>query len=62
MDWLLVDDDVWSGELEDPLKKAITFDPTLDHTQIFTGVSRGCFPWVSYGINTLLCVRLVGQP
>jgi len=22
----------------------------LDHAQSFTGVSRGCFPWGSYGM------------
>jgi hypothetical protein len=24
----------------------------VDHYQIFTGVSRGCFHWVSYGMAT----------
>jgi hypothetical protein len=29
MQWLLGDEDVWSGELEYPLKRAITFDPIV---------------------------------
>ena len=29
MEWLLVDEDVWSPVLKDRLKMAITFDPTV---------------------------------
>ena len=29
MKWLLGEEDVWSGELEYRLKRAITFDPTV---------------------------------
>ena len=29
MEWLLGDEEVWSVELEYPLKRAIPFDPTV---------------------------------
>jgi hypothetical protein len=29
MEWLLGDEDVWSGELDYPLKRATTFDPIV---------------------------------
>jgi hypothetical protein len=59
--WLLGDEYVWSVELEYRLKRAITLIRPLDRSQIFTGVSRGCFPWGSYGMATRWRVRLVGQ-
>ena len=40
MEWLLGDEDVWSGELEYRLKRAITFDSTVGSRSNFTGVSR----------------------
>ena len=52
IEWLLGDEDVWSVELQYRLKRAITFDPTVARAQIFTTVSRGCFPWVRYGMAT----------
>jgi hypothetical protein len=33
----------------------------LDRTQIFTGVSKGCWPWCSYGMTTRWRGCLVGQ-
>jgi hypothetical protein len=50
MELLLGDEDVWSVELQYRVKRAINFVRPLDRAQIFTGVSRGCFRWVSYGI------------
>ena len=44
MEWLLVDEDVWSPILEYRLKRAITFDPTVE---LRPKISRGCFPWGS---------------
>ena len=52
MEWLLGDEDAWSDDLQYRLKRAITFDPTVARAQIFTGVSRGCFPRVRYGMAT----------
>ena len=51
MEWLHGDEDVLSVELEYRLKRAITFDLIVGRSQIFTGVSRGCFPSGSYGIS-----------
>ena len=49
LEWLLGDEDVWSLVLEYRLKRAITFDTTVGSR---SKVSRGCFPWVSYGMPT----------
>jgi len=49
MEWLIGDDDVLYPVLEDPLKKAITSDPTVGSRLKF---SKGCFPWGSYGMTT----------
>jgi hypothetical protein len=62
MEWLLGDEDVWSGELEYRLKRAITFDSTVGSLSNFTGVSRSCFPWRTYGMATWWRVCLVDQP
>jgi hypothetical protein len=62
MEWVLGDKDVWSSELEYPVKRAISFDPTVASCTNIYRVSRGCFPWVSYGLATPWRVRLVGQP
>jgi hypothetical protein len=52
MEWLLRDEDVWSVELENRLKRSITFDPTVgSHLKFYRG-SRGCFPWGRYGMAT----------
>ena len=51
MEWLLRDEVVQSVEHEYRLKRAITFDLIVGRSQIFTGVSRGCFPSGSYGIS-----------
>jgi hypothetical protein len=45
MEWLLVDEDVWSPILEYRLKRAITFDPTVKCAQkflevVFLGVAK----------------------
>jgi hypothetical protein len=49
MEWLLGDEDVWSVKLEYRLKKAITFDLIVGSR---SNLSRGCFPWGSYGMTT----------
>jgi hypothetical protein len=54
MEWLLGDEDVWSDDLQYRLKRAITFDSTVARSQIFTGVSGGCFPYVRYGMASQL--------
>jgi len=41
MEWLLGDEDVWSVELECPLKRAIPFDLTVGSLSNFYG---SCFP------------------
>jgi len=50
MEWLLCEENVWSIELEYQVKKAITFDPSVGSRTNFTGVSRACFLWGSYGM------------
>jgi hypothetical protein len=41
MEWLLGDKDVWSGELDYPLKRAITFDPTVgSRLNVYRGFQR----------------------
>jgi hypothetical protein len=41
MEWLLGDEDVWSGELDYPLKRAITFDPTVgSRLNVYRGFQR----------------------
>jgi hypothetical protein len=41
MEWLLIDKDVWSGELEYSLKRAFTFDPTVgSRSNFFRGFER----------------------
>jgi hypothetical protein len=41
MEWLLRDEDVWSGELEYRLKRAITFDPTVgSRSNFYRGFQR----------------------
>ena len=52
IEWLLGDEDVLSVELEYRLKRAITFDSTVGSLSNFTGVSRSCFPWRTYGMAT----------
>jgi hypothetical protein len=49
MEWLIGDEDVLYPVLEDRLKRAITFDPTVGSRLKF---SKGCFPWGSYGMTT----------
>jgi hypothetical protein len=49
MEWLIGDEDVLYPVLEDRLKRAITFDPTVGSHSKF---SRGCFRWGSYGMAT----------
>jgi hypothetical protein len=61
MEWLLGDEDVWSDDLQYRLKKAITFDSTVARSQIFTGVSGGCFPYVRYGMASQLWGCLFGR-
>jgi len=41
MEWILGDEDVWSVELECPLKRAIPFDLTVGSLSNFYG---SCFP------------------
>jgi hypothetical protein len=41
MEWLLGDEDIWCVELENWLKKAIPFDPTVGSRSNFY---RCCFP------------------
>jgi hypothetical protein len=53
MEWLLGDRNVLSANIEYQLKRAITFDPTVGTGSNVYWVSRGCFPWVTYGIATL---------
>jgi hypothetical protein len=60
-EWLLGDEDVWSVELEYRLKRTITFGPTVGSSQILTGVSSGCIPWVSSGIAVEWRVFLVAN-
>jgi hypothetical protein len=41
MEWLLGDEDVWSGELQFRLKTALTFDPTVgSHSNFYKGFQR----------------------
>jgi hypothetical protein len=41
MEWLLGDKDVFSGELEYPLKRAITFDPFVgSRSNFYRGFQR----------------------
>jgi hypothetical protein len=61
MEYLLGDGYILSASIEYRLRGAITFDSTVDRTQIFTGVSRGCFPWVSYWIAVQWRGHLVGN-
>ena len=49
MKWLLADEDVWLATLEYRLKRGISFDPTVGSR---SKLSRGCFPWGSYGMAT----------
>jgi hypothetical protein len=49
MEWLLGDQDVCLPILVYRLKRAIPFDPTIGSRSKF---SKGCFPWVSYGMAT----------
>jgi hypothetical protein len=41
IEWLLGDEDVWSGELEFRLKTALTFDPTVgSRSNFYKGFQR----------------------
>jgi hypothetical protein len=61
MESLWSDKDVWSSTLSIGSKWPKHFIRQLDRSQIFTGISRGCFPWGNYGMANGWRVRLVGQ-
>jgi hypothetical protein len=61
MEWLLGEEDVWLGEHEYPLKRAITFDPTVgSRTNFYIGFQR----LFSLGKlwNRYLVTRMSGRP
>jgi hypothetical protein len=61
MEWLLGDEDVLSGEHEYPLKRAITFDPTVGSRSIFFMCFQRLFSlgklWNRYSVT-----RMSGGP
>jgi hypothetical protein len=45
MEAVLGEEEVCSRRTRITAKKDLTFDPTIGTAQIFTGVSKGLFPW-----------------